>query len=78
MFIGSLWAVSDTTGHEFASELYSHLQRDLSLGKALLAARRAAAGKPGDPTWLAYAVYGDPAATISRDDHRMELAEGKP
>ena len=77
-FIGSLWAVSDTTGHEFATELYSHLQRNLSLGKALLAARRAAAGKPGDPTWLAYAVYGDPAATISRDDHRMELAEGKP
>jgi CHAT domain-containing protein len=66
VFIGSLWAVSDTTGREFAGELYRHLQRGSSLGKALLAARRAAAGKPGDPTWLAYTVYGDPNARVSR------------
>jgi hypothetical protein len=65
-FIGSLWAVSDTTGREFAGELYTKLQRGSSLGKALLAARRAAAGKPGDPTWLAYTVYGDPGARVSR------------
>ncbi len=27
-------------------------------------ARQAAASEPGDPTWLAYAVYGDPRATL--------------
>jgi MFS family permease len=66
VFIGSLWAVADATGREFASELYTHLQRNASLGEALLSARRAAATKPGDPTWLAYTVYGDPNATISQ------------
>jgi hypothetical protein len=77
VFIGSLWAVSDTTGREFAGELYSHLQRNLSLGEALLAARRVASGKPGDPTWLAYTVYGDPNATISRADPGMTHVKGK-
>ena len=67
VFIGSLWAVRDTTGREFASELYSHLQAGFSLGKALLCARRAAASQPGDPTWLAYTVYGDPGATVYGD-----------
>jgi hypothetical protein len=27
-------------------------------------ARQAAAGQADDPTWLAYAVYGDPRATV--------------
>ena len=62
-FIGSLWAVPDGTGREFAQELYSHLQAGSSLGKALLCARQAAASQPDDPTWLAYTVYGDPGAT---------------
>jgi hypothetical protein len=68
VFIGSLWAVSDVAGREFAGELYGHLQGGDSLGKALLRARQAAAGMPGDPTWLAYSVYGDPGAQISRGD----------
>lgn len=74
VFIGSLWAVRDTTGREFASELYSHLQAGFSLGKALLSARRAAASQPGDPTWLAYTVYGDPGATIGGNEHFVALA----
>jgi len=64
-FIGSLWAVSDGTAREFAGELYGQLQTGSSLGDALMSARRAAASQPGDPTWLAYTVYGDPRATIS-------------
>lgn len=73
VFIGSLWAVRDTTGREFASELYSHLRAGFSLGKALLCARRAAASQPGDPTWLAYTVYGDPSATVSGIDRITTL-----
>jgi hypothetical protein len=65
-FIGSLWAVSDGASREFAGELYRRLQHGSALGDAVFAARRAAASMPDDPTWLAYTVYGDPWATISR------------
>ena len=63
-FIGSLWAVRDTTARDFASELYGELRKGVALGPAVRQARLAAAGKAGDPTWLAYAVYGDPRATL--------------
>jgi hypothetical protein len=63
-FIGSLWAVRDTTAREFAAELYGQLQAGATLGDAVMRARRAAADEPGDPTWLAYAVYGDPRAAL--------------
>ena len=65
-FIGSLWAVSDGAAREFAAELYGHLQAKSSLGEAVIHARQAAASQPGDPTWLAYTVYGDPRARIIR------------
>lgn len=64
-FVGSLWAVRDTAAREFAEELYGKLQSGGTLGRALMSARRAAAADPGDPTWLAYAVYGDPMAKTS-------------
>ena len=63
-FIGSLWAVRDTTARDFASELYGELRKGVALGPAVRQARLAAAGEAGDPTWLAYAVYGDPRATL--------------
>jgi hypothetical protein len=63
-FIGSLWAVRDTTARDFAAELYGQLQAGAALGEAVMRARGLAAGEPGDPTWLAYAVYGDPRATL--------------
>jgi hypothetical protein len=63
-FIGSLWAVRDSTARDFASELYRNLQSGTTFGEAVRQARLAAANEPGDPTWLAYAAYGDPRATI--------------
>jgi CHAT domain-containing protein len=63
-FIGSLWAVRDTTARDFAAELYGQLRTGAALGEAVMRARGAAAGEPGDPTWLAYAVYGDPRAAL--------------
>jgi CHAT domain-containing protein len=65
-FIGSLWAVSDEAAREFAQELYGQLQTSASLGQAVTHARGAAASQPDDPTWLAYAVYGDPRATFGQ------------
>jgi CHAT domain-containing protein len=62
-FIGSLWAIRDAAAREFASVLYDHLRYQFTLGRAVMAARAAAALGNGDPTWLAYAVYGDPRAS---------------
>ena len=65
-FIGTLWEVSDGMAREFAEELYRNLMNGDRLGNAVMTARRAVASEPGDPTWLAYAVYGDPQAGIDR------------
>ena len=63
-FIGSLWAVRDSSARDFASEMYQRLRAGTPLGEAVMRARQAAVGESGDPTWLAYAVYGDPRATV--------------
>jgi CHAT domain-containing protein len=65
-FIGSLWAVVDDTAREFASTLYGGLLGGATLGDAVLQARRQAASRPGDPSWLAYSIYGDPSATVMK------------
>ncbi|MDH2393643.1 CHAT domain-containing protein [Streptomyces sp. HNM0663] len=63
-FIGTLWAVRSKSALKFADAFYNSLLAEtLSLGEASLAARRAISGQQGDPSWLAYAVYGSPAAT---------------
>jgi hypothetical protein len=64
-FVGSLWAVTDGAAREFAQEFYHQLRGGLRLGEAVTAARRSAASQPGDPTWLAYTVYGDPSARLA-------------
>jgi lipopolysaccharide export system ATP-binding protein len=64
-FIGSLWEVRDKTAGPFAREFYRALLQEATLGDALKAARGAIRDAPGDPTWLAYTLYGDPAARVS-------------
>ena len=64
-FIGSLWAVRSAAAMAFAAEFYRALVRDgETLGLASLRARQAIAADEGDPTWLAYTVYGNPSASI--------------
>jgi CHAT domain len=64
-FIGPLWQVRDSAAFTFAQGLYNALARGETLGKAAqetrLAARDVAAG---DPSWLAYTVYGHPNARV--------------
>ncbi|WP_223279927.1 CHAT domain-containing protein [Streptomyces sp. SDr-06] len=62
-FVGTLWPVRSDSALLFADTFYERLvtQRQ-SLGQATLNARRAIRDQGGDPTWLAYAVYGSPAA----------------
>jgi hypothetical protein len=59
-----LSARSDTAT-EFARAFYEPIVEQISLGEAVLHARRAIRDRPGDPTWLSYAVYGDPLARVS-------------
>lgn len=61
-FVGTLWAVRSDSATNFAEAFYGELTNGKSLGEACRLARREAARDPSDPTWLAYSVYGDPAA----------------
>jgi CHAT domain len=61
-FIGSLWAIEDKSARVFAATIYAGLQEGRPLGDVVVEARKAAARGDGDPTWLAYSVYGDPGA----------------
>ena len=62
-FIGSLWAVRSSSALRFAEKFYeAFVKDDATLGMASLQARKAIAEEDGDPTWLAYTVYGNPAA----------------
>ena len=61
-FVGTLWAVGSTAAQVFAEAFYSALASGDALGEASRHARLAAGRDHDDPTWLAYSVYGDPAA----------------
>jgi len=64
-FVGTHWEVRDESARVFAEEFYRALLEDgVDLGSAVARARKAIKDIPGDPTWLAYTLYGDPAATV--------------
>ncbi len=63
-FVGPSWSVSDRWARQFSRALYQRLLSGIPLGEAVHATRleiRDAA--PGDPAWLAYAIFGHPLAT---------------
>jgi len=66
-FVGSLWEVRDDSATGFAKAFYEGLLGGQTLGAAMKAARTAIQDRPGDPTWLAYTLYGDPAAIITKE-----------
>ena len=61
-FVGTLWAVRSDSARAFAAAFYSRLAAGATLGEAARSARADANREADDPTWLAYTVYGDPAA----------------
>jgi hypothetical protein len=65
VFIGSLWEVTDTSASIYAQEFYRAALAGSTLGESARQARDAIRDRPGDPTWLAYTLYGDPAATVN-------------
>lgn len=65
-FVGTLWPVRSDSALAFADAFYRQLvSHGRSLGQASLNARRAIRDQNGDPTWLAYAVYGSPDARVT-------------
>ncbi|HKS50165.1 MAG TPA: CHAT domain-containing protein [Amycolatopsis sp.] len=68
-FVGALWAVRSSSARVFAESFYDALiSRKQPLGEASTTARAAVMADEGDPTWLAYTIYGNPAATVERAD----------
>ncbi|WP_433362302.1 DUF4407 domain-containing protein [Actinoplanes sp. CA-142083] len=63
-FVGSLWPVNSDRAAAFAETFYAELASGTPLGPAAMRAR-AETEDAGDPTWLAYSVYGDSAATAA-------------
>jgi CHAT domain-containing protein len=64
-FVGSLWEVRDQSAPEFAAAFYQKLTSGGTLGEAVKAGREIIkANNPGDPTRLAYTLYGNPLATL--------------
>jgi hypothetical protein len=64
-FVGAYWSVYDQAAHDFAHAFYDGLLAGLPIGKAAQEAR--AEIKPwGDPTWMAYTIFADPLATVSK------------
>ncbi|MFD6397642.1 CHAT domain-containing protein [Nocardia sp. NPDC060249] len=65
-FIGSLWAVRSSAARAFAEEFYQQfVGKGQPLGASSLSARQVVQSDGGDPTWLAYTVYGNPAAVAT-------------
>ncbi|WP_435270238.1 CHAT domain-containing protein [Streptomyces sp. 1222.5] len=64
-FVGTLWAVRSDSAQRFAEAFYASLSAGEPLGTAVHRARSHAGHDETDPTWLAYTVYGDPAAMVS-------------
>jgi hypothetical protein len=64
--VGTGWAVNSKAAQRYAVAFYDALVDGAPLGEASVTARSAVAGGPADPTRLAYAVYGHPAATVAK------------
>jgi CHAT domain-containing protein len=60
-FVGSAWKVRDKPAAAFSTAFYNSLLDGETLAEAASAAR-AEAKKLGDASWLAFKVYGHPAA----------------
>jgi hypothetical protein len=73
-FLGPLWAIQSDRAAAFARLFYGRLLDGQSIAEAVRGARLELRELfPGDPTWLAYALYADPAAVCPRQEEAVEL-----
>jgi hypothetical protein len=65
-FIGCGWEVSDSLAAEFATLFYKKFTKGTSLGLAVHKARvKVSEDNPGNSTWLAYYLYGNPGSRLT-------------
>ncbi|QFR01154.1 CHAT domain-containing protein [Streptomyces phaeolivaceus] len=64
--VGTRTDVADDGAWQFAAEFYDRLLAGASAGAAVRAARAALRARP-DAAWASFILYGDPAASITRD-----------
>jgi hypothetical protein len=64
LFVGPLWSVGDSSALTFATAFYQSLFSGETVAIATQQAR-VAARQVGDPTYLAYSVYGHPNARVA-------------
>lgn len=63
LFVAPLWSVGDELASTFCETFYARLVAGDTVAQATRAARTASRDN-GDPTWISYAVYGEPTARI--------------
>ena len=64
-FVGTHWSVYDESASQFCETFYDRILNGTTVGEAAREARLSIR-KPGEPTWLAYTVFGDPVACVKR------------
>ena len=65
-FVGSLWEVNDVLAADFAITFYDELIAGKTLAEAFHQARKTVRDlQPGNSTWLAYTLYGDPNGRVT-------------
>lgn len=64
VFVSGLWTILDEPASEFTEAFYDALLAGKTLAEAAIAGRERSR-RAGDATWLAYVVYGNPAAKLS-------------
>jgi hypothetical protein len=76
-FIGTHWEVNDLLAAEFATHFYDCLGAGQPLGEAFHNARQKIRQRqPANPTWLAYALYGDPNSRVIFQGSQQEPVDG--
>lgn len=65
-YIGTFWVVHDEESMRFATVFYQRVAAGLSVGEALLGARKEIIRQQGwqGLTWASYMLYGDPTVTL--------------
>ena len=63
----TLWSITDEIAFKFTKELYDQIHKGAILGEAVHAARNLCK-EEGDPSWLAYELYGQPNMQIKFGD----------
>ncbi|MGF6743933.1 DUF7379 domain-containing protein [Paraburkholderia atlantica] len=75
ILVAPMWSVQDGTASLFARTFYEKMVQGVTLVQAMRHARRVAK-QAGDPTWLAYSVWGHPLARVELKKRVVEEVSG--